>query len=236
MLGFFEQNTSQLQLPSQCAVCRQWGRSAVCGHCISRFAAPQPRCARCGLRLGVATKTCGNCLREPPPFAHTVCATDYGFPWSDLISAFKFHGHVELAPALALMLSDAVRAAAQPFPHIVVPVPLSNSRLEERGYNQAWELARRCSRSLGLEANAQLLMRHLDTAHQVDLTRSERQRNLRNAFMVNPPQRTRLVGQHVALVDDVMTTGATLRECSAALLRAGAATVDVWVLARTPPD
>jgi ComF family protein len=153
-----------------------------------------------------------------------------------LISAFKFHGQVELAPALASLLSDAVCRSTLPLPQVVVPVPLSNSRLEERGYNQAWELACRCARNLGLEANPQLLMRHLDTAHQVDLTRSERQRNLRNAFMVNPPQRTRLIGRHVALVDDVMTTGATLRECSAALLRAGAATVDVWVLARTPQD
>jgi ComF family protein len=182
----------------------------------------------------LTTAACGDCLREPPPFAHTVCAVDYGFPWHSLISAFKFHDQVELAPAFSSLLSAAVRSSALPLPNTVLPVPLSPTRLAQRGYNQAWELSRRCARSLGLRADAQLLLRHLDTAHQVELTRAERQRNMRNAFMVNPAQRASLAGQHVALVDDVMTTGATLRECSEVLLRAGAEVVDVWVLARTP--
>jgi ComF family protein len=188
------------------------------------------------MRLGVATGVCGDCLREPPPFLHTVCAVDYGFPWSGLVAAFKFHGQIELAPALAGLLSAAVRTSAQPLPDLVVPVPLSNGRQAERGYNQAWELARRCARVLGLRADAQLLLRHLDTAHQVELSRKERQRNLRNALMVDPRRRAPLADKRVALVDDVMTTGATVRECTQALLRAGAATVDVWVLARTPQD
>jgi ComF family protein len=173
-------------------------------------------------------------LREPPPFAHTVCVTDYGFPWSGLIAAFKFHGQVELAAVFAQLMSSAVRASTAALPACVLPVPLSASRQAERGYNQAWEVARRVASNLGLPAHAHGLLRHLDTAHQVDLDRLERQRNLRRAFMVEPSQRRLIEGQQVALVDDVMTTGATLRECSTALLRAGAAAVDVWVLARTP--
>jgi ComF family protein len=163
-----------------------------------------------------------------------VCAVDYGFPWDALISDFKFHGRAELAAVLAERLQVAVRAAAAPLPRWVLPVPLAPARLSERGYNQAWELARRLGRSLGVSADAGLLWRPADQAHQADLNRAERQRNLRSAFMTDPRRRSELLGRRVALVDDVMTTGATAREAAAALRRGGAATVDVWVVARTP--
>ena len=135
---------------------------------------------------------------------------------------------------LAERLRVAVRATAAPRPQWVVPVPLGPARLAERGYNQAWELARRLAPALGTKANAHLLWRPADSAHQADLDRAERQRNLRHAFMVDPRRHGDLLGTRVALVDDVMTTGATAREASAVLLRAGAAAVDLWVLARTP--
>ena len=221
-------------LPSQCEVCRAWAASALCGDCVARYAAPQPRCARCGLRLGLAAAMCGDCLRDAPPFTHTVCAADYVFPWDHLIAAFKFYGRAELATVLAQCMVDAWRQAQWPPPQIVLPIPLAPARLAERGYNQAWELARRAARALGVPAHAALLLRHLDTAHQAELNRAERQRNLRTAFMVEPRHRPRIEGLRVALVDDVMTTGATAREASAVLLRAGAAAVDIWVLARTP--
>ena len=219
---------------SQCEVCRQWSDGALCTDCVARFAPAVPRCGRCGLRLGLPAPACGACLREPPPFEHTVCAVDYGFPWDALISDFKFHGRAELAAVLAERLQVAVRAADAPLPRWVVPVPLAPARLSERGYNQAWELARRLGRSLGVSADAGLLWRPADQAHQADLNRAERQRNLRSAFMTDPRRRGELQGQRVALVDDVMTTGATAREAAAALLRGGAAAVDVWVVARTP--
>ena len=219
---------------SQCEVCRQWSHGALCTDCVARFAPAVPRCGRCGLRLGLPAPACGACLREPPPFEHTVCAVDYGFPWDALISDFKFHDRAELAAALAERLQVAVRAAAAPLPRWVVPVPLAPARLAERGYNQAWELARRLGRSLAVATDPGLLWRPADQAHQADLNRAERQRNLRSAFMTDPRRRGELQGQRVALVDDVMTTGATAREAAAALLRGGAATVDGWVVARTP--
>jgi ComF family protein len=221
-------------LPSQCEVCRQWAASALCAHCVARFAAPSPRCQRCGLRLGLPAPACGDCQREPPPFARTVCVADYAYPWDGLITAFKFHHRVELAGVLAERLAATVRAAQGPQPDWVLPVPLAAPRLAERGYNQAWELARRVARKLSLSADANLLQRPLDTAHQAGLSRAERQRNLRNAFMADPRRRPQLAGRRVALVDDVMTTGATAREAANVLLRAGAAAVDLWVLARTP--
>lgn len=229
-------------LPSQCEVCRSWAGAALCAACVARFAAPRPRCARCGLGLGVAPSTapstvspaCGACLREPPPFERTVCVADYGFPWDRLIADFKFHGRAELAGVLAAQMTAAVRAAGAALPDTVLPVPLSTQRLAERGYNQAWELARRVAGALALPASARLLLRPLDAAHQIELGRAERQRNLRSAFMVDPAQRAAVQGRRVALVDDVMTTGATAHAAAETLLRAGAEAVDVWVLARTP--
>jgi ComF family protein len=226
----------QPRWPGPCVVCRQWDDHAFCTACIDRFARSPPRCARCGDTTALALPACGRCLHEPPPFTRTVCAVDYAFPWAEAIADFKFHGRVELAGALAGLLADAVRRHGDARPDVVLPVPLSEQRQAERGYNQAWELARRLARRLGLQAHAQLLLRHLDTPHQVALGRNERQHNLRRAFMVEPRQQAIIRGRRVALVDDVMTTGATLSACSHSLLRAGASAVEVWVLARTPTD
>jgi ComF family protein len=220
--------------PSQCEVCRQWSGQALCADCTARFASTQPRCGRCGLRAGLAVAACGACLREPPPFEHTVCAADYGFPWDRLIADFKFNAREDLAGPLAQLLSSAVSASQTPAPDLVLPIPLSPQRLAERGYNQAWELAKRTARLQGREALHGLLQRPMDTAHQAELSRAERQRNLASAFMVDPRQRASLQGRRVVLVDDVMTTGATAREAARTLLRAGASAVDLWMLARTP--
>ncbi len=221
--------------PSQCEICRQWCEGGLCADCVTRFAAAVPRCGRCGLRLGVATRACGACLQDPPPFEHTIAAVDYGFPWDLLVSAFKFQARPELAAALAARMAAAVGAAGLPLPDAVLPMPLAPRRLAQRGYNQAWELARRVAAALQLPAAwPDRLLRPLDTAPQAGLGRTARQLNLRTAFMVEPRHRASLAGRRVALVDDVMTTGASVREASAALLRSGVAAVDVWVLARTP--
>lgn len=227
-------STGGAALPSLCEVCRSWSDAALCAACIARFAAPRPRCARCGLALGVAATACGACLRAPPPFERTVCVADYGFPWDRLVADFKFHGRAELANLLAEQLVGAVRQSHAPLPDTVVAVPMSAARLSQRGYNQAWELARRVAAALALPASATLLVRPVDAAHQIELGRAERQHNLRNAFMVDPAQRSALRGRRLAVVDDVMTTGATAHAAAEALLRAGAAAVDVWVVARTP--
>lgn len=242
-------------LPSQCEVCRGWDRGLLCRACRARHAPRRPRCLRCGLALGATAATCGACQGDPPPYARTVCALDYGFPWDRLITAFKFHRRVELAAPLAALLDEAIgrdgmrappsdppdtSTAPPPAPRLVVPVPLAPSRLADRGFNQAWELARRLARSRGLRAVPDALQRVLDTPAQATLSSAERRRNLRNAFVPTAPATrsghpARVAGEDVALVDDVMTTGATAREAAAALLRGGARSVHLWVLARTPP-
>ena len=215
-----------------CEVCQRWENGRLCSDCITRFALPAPRCARCGLRTGLAVERCGECLSDPPPFQATCCAVDYAFPWDGVIASFKFRGQVELADALAgLMLRQA---PASPAAATLLPMPLAPRRLAERGYNQAWELARRLGRARGQAARADVLERVIDTPAQAELGRAGRQQNLRAAFMVAPAHRAWLQGREVCLVDDVMTTGASAREAAGCLLRAGAARVDVWVLARTP--
>lgn len=218
----------------QCAVCGGWGRDTVCDPCLERFAPPVARCTRCGLRTPPGVTLCGACLAEPPPFDTCVVALDYAFPWDRLIADFKFNGRVELAAVLVRRLLQAVRRDGRPLPTWVLPVPLAPQRLAERGYNQAWELARRAARALGCRAEAQLLLRPLPGPPQAELNLAQRLRNLRGAYLLNPASRRSLHGQHVALVDDVMTTGTTLREAAATLRRAGAARIDAWALARTP--
>ena len=226
------------RMPSSCRICRSWGASALCGACLQRFSAPRPRCQRCGLplpRMDGAAASCGSCTRQPPLWQRAVCAQDYAFPWSNLVGDFKFQADVALARLLAQQLAIALRQTPQALDvDLVLPVPLSAARLQERGFNQSWELARRLGQTFGLACDADLLQRPVDTAHQVDLSLQERDRNLRGAFMVTPGQHQKVAGRRAALVDDVMTTGATLREATRSLLAAGAASVDVWTVARTP--
>jgi ComF family protein len=223
-----------LGLAGQCELCRGWSARALCDDCTLRHAAQSPRCTRCGLRLASAAPVCGGCLRQPPPFDGCISAHDYAFPWDRLIADLKFHGRVDLAPVLARQLCAAVRRRGGTLPDLVAPIPLAPRRLTERGFNQAWELARCVAAALGCASEARLLARPLDGLHQADLSLAQRRTNLRGAFVVEPSRRSRLRGRHIALVDDVMTSGTTVGEAAAALRRAGAARVDVWVLARTP--
>jgi len=222
-------------LPTQCAVCRGWSAARICADCLRRHAAPRQRCSVCAIAVPNAVLICGACLRHPPPYAHSIAAVDYAFPWSSLVAAFKFRAALDLAPALAAVLADAVRACDLQRPTLLLPVPLSAERLAERGMNQAWELARRIAGPLGLEARADLLCRLIDTAHLADLPREQRAARIRGAFGVAPGRSQPLRGRSVALVDDVMTSGATAAEAARVLLAGGAREVQVWVVARTPP-
>ncbi|MED5617928.1 ComF family protein [Ideonella sp. BN130291] len=222
-------------LPSLCAVCHRWARGRLCNACLTRFGSAVPRCLQCALRVPHGVQRCGACLRRPgAPVDASVAAVDYAFPWDGLIAGYKFHQRLDLAGALARLLHAAlVRQPELPPATLVLPVPLSRERLRERGYNQAWELARRVARWRGTQANAGVLSRIRDTAHQLGLSESERVSNLRGAFLVEPGQAQHLQGRTVALVDDVLTSGATAHEAARVLRAAGAAQVQLWVVART---
>ncbi|MDR7070785.1 ComF family protein [Pseudoxanthomonas japonensis] len=153
----------------------------------------------------------------------------YGFPLDRLVPRFKFHRDLAAGRLMAGLMTQALASA--PRPDAIVPVPLHSRRLRERGYDQALELARPLASAFGLPLRPDLLQRIRPTTPQSELDASQRQRNVAKAFAV--PPRIALPA-HIALVDDVMTTGATLQAAARALLSAGAARVDAWVCARVP--
>lgn len=216
------------RLPGQCCLCRDWTRGSLCGACRAASLRRVARCERCAIAVPPGQSICGGCLREPPPFSRCITALDYTAPWDTLIRQFKFHERVEYAALFAGLMREARGDADAP--ELLLPAPLSAARLRERGYNQSWELARR----LGTAADAGLLLRVRDTEHQVDLPLAQRDANVRGAFAVEPLRRAELEGRVVTVVDDVLTTGATAAEMARTLLAAGAARVQLWVLARTP--
>ena len=222
------------RLPSLCAVCRGWGAQRICGDCVQRFAVTLPRCRRCALQVPAGVAVCGACLTDPPPYARTLAAVDYDHPWDGLITHFKFHAALDLAPALTERMLAARAEAMVSAPALLVPIPLSDARLRERGYNQAWELTKRLGVALQCATDATLLLRVKDTPHQLAFPPEQRAGNVRAAFAVEPKRRAELHSRSITLVDDVMTTGATVAEAARTLMQAGAREVNVWVVARTP--
>jgi ComF family protein len=171
--------------------------------------------------------TCGRCLKRPPHFDRTVAAYAYAFPLNRLVQALKFREQLNLADRLADKLAERVVVR----PDVIVPMPLHPVRLRERGFNQSLELARRLSSRLGVPLLPHPCERVRDTPPQAAMTWRERGKNVRKAFACSVD----FSGQHVAMVDDVMTSGASLNELGAALRRARAREISAWVVARTPP-
>jgi ComF family protein len=205
----------------------------LCSACREAHAAPRERCARCALPLPTLVPRCAACEREPVPFAAAIAAVDYVFPWADVVADFKQHQALDHAQLFAQMIVQAAQREHREV-DLVVPMPTSATRLRERGFNPAWELTRRVARALHIDTRTGVLQRLIDTPPQRGLDREQRRANVRGAFSVVPHEAWRLQGKRIALVDDVMTTCATAAEATRVMLAAGARSVDVWVLARTP--
>lgn len=219
------------KLPSQCLVCHAWPAHSVCESCVNRFAQPQPRCRTCALRLPEGVQQCGACIRTTPPLDACLAAVSYDYPWSGLIVGYKFHQQPGRSSAFALLLrSTPWVEPALDAADIVVPMPLSKQRLRERGFNQALLLARQLAPE---KTDHRLLLRIKDTPPQSSLTRSERLDSLNDAFAVEPLLAAKIKGAKLVLLDDVMTSGATLHAAARALRSAGAAHITGLVIART---
>ena len=225
------QRLVRLLLPPRCLLCGESGRDGrdLCRDCAAALPWNGHACPRCAIPLPQAETLCGECLRRLPPLTHAHAACVYGFPFDRLVPRFKFHHDLAAGRLMAELLCESLADA--PRPDAIVPVPLHVSRLRKRGYDQALELARPVARQLGIPLLADALQRVRATAPQSELDAETRQRNLRRAFAVRPGA---ALPAHVVLIDDVMTTGATLHAAARALRRAGVARVDAWVCARVP--
>jgi ComF family protein len=225
-----------LRLPSVCHICRRWPSQPLCSSCIERFAQPVLRCPTCALAFVLADDTsptshCRHCAQHPNPLDACVAAVSYSFPWSNCIARFKFQADPSLARALAhLMRHSPWVEPALEAAHLVVPMPLTATRLRERGFNQALELSRHLAPH---KTHAYTLLRRGNNAHQVGASRPERLAHVSDAFWITPERVPVVRGQRIVVVDDVMTTGASMFEAALALRAAGAVHITGLVLART---
>jgi len=218
------------KIPSQCAVCRQWPTALLCEQCVQAFAQPQPRCRTCALPLPTEVDQCGACVREPPALDRCLAALPYAYPWAQCIGDFKFRENLGLAHSFATLLRSTpwVEPALEQC-DVVLPIPLGPQRLRSRGYNQALVLARALEPH---KLRSHWLQRTRDTPEQHLLPRAQRLHALQGAFTMDPLLAPHVQGRHVLMVDDVMTTGATLFEAARQLRRYGASHITGLVLAR----
>ena len=228
MLANLGRRVGNLLFSGSCFLCRGKAADILCVECDADL----PRlkgalCPRCAL-ASPGGAVCGRCLTQAPHYDATSAALAYRFPADVLVQALKFRGELALARFLGELLSKYIPNSSVDY---VIPVPLSLERLRSRGYNQSIEIARHLARTTGTRLEMEMCERQRDTPAQMDLPLAEREKNVRGAF--HCPRL--LGGARIAVLDDVMTTGATLDEMAATLKRAGAARVENWVVARTFP-
>jgi ComF family protein len=221
---------------SQCWLCQQplyHPRHGICSYCRQHFAALPPCCPRCGLPNACPALPCGRCLNQPPRWRSITFVSNYVPPLNGLIKKLKFNGTGQLAPVLARLLLlrwlDAWRHGKVIKPERIISVPLHRWRHWRRGYNQTDLLARPLARWLSCHYNNMTLQRVRATPPQQQLSATARRKNMRGIFRCVGPVR----GQHIALLDDVVTTGSTLNEIADLLWAEGIASLQVWCICRT---
>ena len=222
-------------LPRHCILCGMAsGENNLCSFCAADLPRIRRGCDHCGLPLGPASdRLCGSCLRRPPPWDGAKAALRYDFPVDQFIIRFKFSRDLACGQVLGLELTRALERSGFERPGLLVPVPLGRGRHFRRGFNQAEWLARQVGRELSIPCANDMLLRCRRTAPQSGLDARQRRRNLKGAFRLTAARARMALPAHLALVDDVMTTGATLAECTQVLKRAGVGRVSIWVAAAT---
>lgn len=218
--------------PHRCALCGQSGQSDLdlCAGCEDDLPLNDNVCEHCAESLPRELSTpalCGACLKQPPIFDACVAPFLYGFPVDRMIQGLKYRGDLVYGRILGNLLARHL-ARRQTRPELVIPVPLASMRYRERGFNQARELALPVCKALSLTLRSDLVTRHRETREQAGLDRNERLKNTQRAFALTAP----LTARHVAIIDDVVTTGSTVNEISKVLRAAGAEWIEVWAVAR----
>jgi ComF family protein len=220
------QGIADALLPASCLLCAaDSAGDLLCPACTADLPLlPAARCPQCADATSLGER-CGACLKDPPAFAHTVALFHYEFPVDRLIQALKYGHQLPLAAWLGRRLAELLNAADY---DLIIPLPLHPARLQERGFNQSLEIARTLGTVLGIKIDTTLLTRRRATPPQAELPLKERGRNVRGAFECSGD----LGGRRVLLVDDVMTTGSTVREAARILQLHGAGEITVAVAAR----
>ena len=221
-----------------CLICDEATESShcVCNVCETELPWLLEHCDVCALPLPMEGLICGQCQKQPPAFKQVIAPWSYSFPIDSLISRFKHQARWPFGQMLARLLAQHLQHRLDNTeltrPDCLLPVPMARKRLRERGYNQALMLTRWLSSDLNLPHDEHVLLRPHDTVAQQALDAKTRKRNLLGAFALAPGAQVQ--GRHFALVDDVLTTGATAHSLAQLLMSAGARQVDVYCLARTP--
>jgi ComF family protein len=230
-------NTISIILPTSCCVCGVSHTDLICTACrLDYFSRPCKRCHQCAISIPSSSNTpyCGQCLQNQPAFDASLTVCDYAAPTDQLVLALKFGHHLPLAKLLAdAMVEQVLSQVNFDFPDLFCPVPLSKQRLAERGFNQSLEIAKIMSSQLQIPLAMDLLIRTKNTPPQSSLAHEFRIKNVRNAFIIRPDMIDSVAGKHIGIVDDVLTTGATVNELAKLLKRFGARKVSNLLFART---
>jgi ComF family protein len=220
--------------PTSCILCGGAGGEDIdlCGDCAADLSRNEPACGVCAEPLpgaSIETRVCGTCLRDPPPFRSSFVPFRYAYPLDHLVQGLKFRNELACGRVLGQLFASCLLARGAALPEAIVPVPLAMRRYRQRGYNQASELALSIRRVTGVAVRSDIAIRQRETAEQAGLDRKARRRNVTDAFAAVAP----LHAHHIAILDDVVTTGSTVRELAETLRRAGAERLEVWAIART---
>lgn len=222
-------------LPRHCYLCGHPhpDQLDLCAACLQDLPRIQHSCQQCGLPIAADSlvQRCGQCLRQAPPYDHTLSAFIYSDPLKPLITRMKFSGNLALARLLGELVYEEINTKISDMPEAILPVPLHPRRLKQRGFNQAIELARPLAKQMRIPVLIDAVERQVNTPSQTGLSKKQRRRNLRHAFQVTQT----LPYSHIVLLDDVITTGQTVSALAERLKSAGVKQVDCWSVARALP-
>jgi len=220
-----------LLFPPTCLLCGAAGNDGqnLCSGCHADLPYNRHACRRCAIPLPIDRIECGRCQQQPPPFDLTIAPLYYQPPVDYLVKSLKFHGRLSSARVLSELLAAAVAQRQETLPDCIVPVPIHRIRLGLRGFNQAIELARPLSSRLGIPLAPRCVRRIRHIPRQASLSASARRLNVRGAFAIGQP----ITARHVAILDDVVTTGSTVAEIARILRKAGVEKIEIWICART---
>lgn len=214
-------------MPTPCLLCgTSSAHSCLCHDCIQNLPKLGPSCPRCASPVDYIT-LCGQCLNNPPEQDASVSLFPYQTPIDHLIAELKYNDKLFLSRFFAQQMAEKLKN--HPLPQLLIPIPLHKKRLRHRGYNQSMELARYLSKQLSIPVRNDILIRIRETAPQASLPFSERKKNIKRAFGVNNVN----IPTHIALIDDVLTTGHTADVAAKVLRQAGVNTIELWTIART---